>query len=317
INDAISAGALPADAISAFQGMHPDLTMNTDDAGNVYAFNKQTGTNTKVGNSVKIANTAAGTTTTAYNGGGGGNGPIVPQVVQEGGLAPEQQSANAAKYQAPQAAAAKTAASTGQFLSQLQSADALAGSGGGVWGAGRRAIAAKLGLDDPNSQLRQQYANTNVQAIVGSIPSGSRMDQNFLKLAESGITDPQTAPPEAMLRGAALLQSKSQFDAIDNEARAAFVNANGGMETPLKKATTITVGGQSMNVPAGTPMQKVADAATQKLVNWDPPLVNPQWADGKSQAQINQALAYSKPSDIAYLRKQGILLPSNMRNGGQ
>lgn len=317
INDAISAGALPADAISAFQGMHPDLTMNTDDAGNVYAFNKQTGTNTKVGNSVKIANTAAGTTTTAYNGGGGGNGPIVPQVVQEGGLAPEQVDKNVAQYQAPQAAAAKASQVQNQMLNQLQSADALSGSGGGVLGAGWRGLQAKLGINDPNSQLRQQFAATNVQGIVSALPSGSRMDQNFLQQMEKTVTDPSTATPEQMIRATAFMKSKADYDSVDNETRAAFVAQNGGMETPLKKATTITVAGQTMNLPKDTTVQQAADAATKKLVNWDPPLINPQWADGKSQAQINQALAYSKPSDIAYLRKQGVLLPSNMRNGGQ
>jgi hypothetical protein len=317
ITDAIAAGALPQDAISAYQGMHPSMTMTTDDAGNVYAFNPQTGTQSRVGSSVKIANTAAGTTSTAYTGGGANGTPVVPQVVQQGGLAPAEVSAAAAKYQAPEAAATKNSAQQGQFLNQLQSADALAGSGGGVLGAGYRAAQAKLGVNDPNSQLRQQFASTNVQGIMSALPSGSRMDQNFLQQMEKTIADPQTATPEQMIRATSLIKSKADFDSVDNSARAAFVNANGGMETPLSKATTITVGGQSMNVPAKTTMQQVADAATQKLVNWDPPLINPQWGDGKSQAQINQALAFTKPADIAKLRSQGILLPSNMRTGGQ
>jgi hypothetical protein len=318
INGAIAAGALPADAISAYQGMHPNLTVQTDDAGNVYGVNPQTGQRVNLGSSTKLVTTPAGNTTTAYSGGGANGTPVTPQVVQQGGLAPDQVNANVAKYQAPQAAATKQSQSTGQFLNQLQSADALAGSGGGVWGQGERAIEGKLGMNDPNSQLRQQFAQTNIQSMLSGLPAGSRMDQQFVKLAEQTVSDPTNATPENMLRTTALLKSKADYDQYANEASAAFVAANGGMETPLSKATQITVGGQTMNVPKGTTMQQVSDAATQKLVNWDPPLINPAWGDGKSQAQINQAMQFAQdPTKLGKLRQQGVLLPSNMRTGGQ
>jgi hypothetical protein len=322
INGAIAAGALPADAISAYQGMHPNLTVQTDDAGNVYGVNPQTGQRVNLGSSTKLVTTPAGNTTTAYSGGGANGTPVTPQVVQQGGLAPADVNANVAKYQAPQAAAAKSEQSSAQFLNQLQSADALSGSGGGVIPNAVRNLVSKAGFYDPNSALHNQYAGQNVQAIVSSIPPGSRMDQNFLKLAAQGISDPGTASPEAMIRGTALLNSKQQYDQYDNEARAAFVAANGGMETPMKVTTptTLNIGGKPMSLAPGTyTMQQVSDAATQKLVNWDPPLINPKWGDGKSQAQINQAMQFanSDPTKLAKLRQQGVLLPSNMRTGGQ
>lgn len=316
IQGAIAAGALPQDAIQAYQGMHPELTMNTDDAGNVYAFNKQTGTNSLVGKSTKIVNTPAGNTTTAYNG-SAGNGQPNSTVVQQGGLTPDQVNTNVGKYQATQQAATAKSQQTGQFLNQLQTADALAGSGGGAWGKGVRSVEQNLGFNDPNSVLRQQYAATNVQSILSGLPSGSRMDQNFLKLAEQTVSDPEKATPENMLRTTALLKSKADFDSVDSAARAAYVGQNGGMETPNKKAMTLNINGQSMNVPANTPIQSVSDAATSKLVDWDPPLVNPKWADGRNQQDINQALAYAKqsPAQLQKLRDSGILLSSNMRNG--
>lgn len=315
IPGAIAAGALPQDAISAFQGLHPNLNIQTDDAGNVYGINPQTGQRINLGSATKIVNTPAGNTTTAYNGTSSG-GQITPQVVQQGGLAPEQVNQNVQKYNTAQQAAVTKSQQAGQFLNQLQTADAMSGSGAGAIGAGMRAVEGKLGMNDPNSLLRQQFAQTNIQSILSGLPSGSRMDQNFLKLAEQTVADPNTATPESMLRTTALLKSKSDYDAIDSEARSAYVAANGGMETPLKKATALTVGGQTMNVPAGTTIQQVSDAATNKLVDWDPPLVNPKWADGKSQAQINQALAFAQDkAKLAKLRAQGILLPSNLRNG--
>ncbi|MGY6156611.1 hypothetical protein [Paraburkholderia graminis] len=317
IPDAIAAGALPQDAISAYQGLHPELTMNTDDAGNVYAFNKQTGANTKIGNTTKIVNTAAGTTSTAYSG-TGGNGAPNSTVVQEGGLPPEAVQKAVAEPQAAQAAAVKSSQMQSQMLSQLQSAAALAGSGGGVLGAGWRAAQAKLGMDDSNSALRQQFAATNVQGIVSALPSGSRMDQNFLQQMEKTVTDPQTATPTQMIKATAFLKSKADYDAVENEAKAAYISQNGGQVTPNKKAMTITVGGQSMNVPAGTPLNKVTEAATSKLVDWDPALVNPKWGDGRSQADIDQAMAFAKqsPANLKKMRDAGILLPSNMRTGG-
>lgn len=319
INGAIAAGALPADAISAFQGMHPNLTISTDDAGNVTGVNPQTGQRFNLGNAVKITNTAAGTQTTAYNGGGAGTGaPIVPQVVQEGGLSPEQVDKNVAQFQNAQAAAVKLSHSQDQMLNQLQSAAVLSGSGGGLLGAGWRGLQGKLGMDDPNSTIRQQFAATNVQGIVNAIPSSSRMDQTFLQQMEHTVANPSTATPEQMIRATAFIKSKADYDAVDNEARAAFVTANNGMQTPLKKDAIITVGGQRMNVPAGTTVQQVADAATDKLVSWDPPLINPNWADGRSQPEIDKALAYAKqsPAQLKKLRDAGVLLPSNMRKGG-
>jgi hypothetical protein len=319
INGAIAAGALPADAISAYQGMHPNLTVQTDDAGNVYGVNPQTGQRVNLGSSTKLVTTPAGNTTTAYSGGGANGTPVTPQVVQQGGLAPDQVNTNVAKYQAPQAAAAKSSQAQGQLLNQLQSANALSGSGSGVIGNGFRTVENALGVYDAASAVRQQYAANNLTQIAQSVPAGSRLDQNIVKLGEQALSDPKTATPEGMLYGTSLLKAKADYDAVDNESRAAFVAANGGMETPLSKATQITVGGQTMNVPKGTTMQQVSDAATQKLVNWDPPLINPKWGDGKSQAQINQAMQFanSDPTKLAKLRQQGVLLPSNMRTGGQ
>ncbi|MEX3923065.1 hypothetical protein AB4Y36_03450 [Paraburkholderia sp. BR10936] len=316
IPGAIAAGALPQDAINAFQGLHPNLNVQTDDAGNVYGINPQTGQRINLGSATKIVNTPAGNTTMAYNG-TASNGSVTPQVVQQGGLAPEQVNQNVQKYNTAQQAAVTKSQQAGQFLNQLQTAEAMNGSGAGVIGSGMRTVESKLGMNDPNSILRQQFAQTNIQQILSGLPNGSRMDQNFLKLAENTVANPDTATPENMLRTTALLKSKADYDSIDSEARSAYVSANGGMETPLKKATTLTVGGQTMNVPAGTTIQQVSDAATNKLVNWDPPLVNPKWADGKSQAQINQALAFAQDKNkLAKLRAQGILLPSNLRNGG-
>ncbi|MEX3840267.1 hypothetical protein [Paraburkholderia sp. BR10882] len=316
IPGAIAAGALPQDAISAFQGLHPNLNVQTDDAGNVYGINPQTGQRINLGSATKIVNTPAGNTTTAYNGTGSG-GQITPQVVQQGGLAPEQVNQNVQKYNTAQQAAVTKSQQAGQFLNQLQTADAMNGSGAGVIGAGMRTVESKLGMNDPNSILRQQFASTNIQQILSGLPSGSRMDQNFLKLAENTVANPDTATPENMLRTTALLKSKADYDSIDSEARSAYVAANGGMETPLKKATTVTVNGNSWQLPAGTTIQQLSDAATKKFVDWDPALINPKWADGKSQAQINQAQAFANdPKQRDKLRAAGVLLPSNMRNGG-
>jgi hypothetical protein len=333
VTDAIAAGANPDAALNVFKTMHPDV--QTVDLGtSIGLFDPTTRSFIQQVPKSQIVQTAPGATTsvitgngTSSGGTGGANGtgssvgPVTSQVIQQGGLAPSDIAKNVQAYNATQKGYSEQAQNADQMLNQFQTKQALTGTGkGGIAAGAFRNVEGAAGIFDNNSNLRQQFQGLEVSKITSMLPPGSRMDQNFLKLAQATITNPQNATPEQMMQTAALVRSVAQRNAIDSEVRAAYVGANGGWETPLSKPTTITVQGQTMNLPKGATIQQAADAATSKLVDWDPPLINPKWADQSSisDQQIQQALKLAQDQkQRAKLRAAGILLPSNMRNGGQ
>ncbi|QNB14297.1 hypothetical protein G5S35_22425 [Paraburkholderia tropica] len=332
-NQAIAAGADPTAAMDMFKTLHPSLTVTPmDDAGNIFAINPQTGQVVAHINGSKLTSVAPGAS--IYNfGGQGGVGasnagsagssvaPVTPQPLVQGGLAPADVAKAVSGYNTTQKQYSQQAQTQDQFLNQVQTKQALTGSGkGGLAPAAFRNVESAAGIFDNNSNLRQQFQTLNIQKEMSMLPAGSRMDQTYLKMVQKTMADPDNATPEQMMQTAAFARSVAQRDSIDSEVRAAYVGANGGMETPLPKPTTITVQGQTMNLPKGATIQQAADAATSKLVDWDPALVNPKWADqsGISDQQIQQALKLAQDQkQRAKLRAAGILLPSNMRNGGQ
>ncbi|EJO57244.1 hypothetical protein [Burkholderia multivorans] len=327
---AVAAGADPQAAMEMFKTLHPNVTVTPmDDAGNMFAINPQTGQIvatvkgtklTPVGTGVSMYNFGSGGATNG-NAGGSSVGQVSPQPLVQGGLAPADVAKSVAGYNATQKQYTDQAQIQDQFLNQMQTKQALTGTGaGGVVPQAFRQAENLAGVFDNNSSLRQQFQGLNIQKEMSLLPAGSRMDQTFLKMIGKTIADPSTATPEQMMQTAAFARSVAQRDSVDSEVRAAFVGANGGMETPLSKPTTITVQGRPMHLSAGTTMQQAADAATSKLVDWDPPLINPKWADGAkiNDEQIQQALQFAKdPAWRSKARAAGILLPSNMRNGGQ
>ncbi|WP_146603737.1 hypothetical protein [Burkholderia multivorans] len=326
IGDAVAAGANPADAADMFTKMNPELgATQPDGAGNIYLYNKQTGQPVRTINTTQFQKLGPGeslyNSSSLGNGSGSSVGQVTPQPVVQGGLAPADVAKAVSGYNTTQKTYTDQAQLQDQFLNQMQTKQALTGTGtGGVVPQAFRQAENLAGVFDNNSSLRQQFQGLNIQKEMSLLPAGSRMDQTFLKMIGKTIADPSTATPEQMMQTTAFARSVAQRDAVDSEVRAAFVGANGGMETPLSKPTSITVQGQTMNLPKGATIQQAADAATSKLVDWDPPLINPKWADRSnvSDKQIQQALQLAKdPSQRNKLRQAGILLPSNMRNGGQ
>ncbi|WP_147366257.1 hypothetical protein [Burkholderia multivorans] len=326
IGDAVAAGANPADAADMFTKMNPELgATQPDGAGNIYLYNKQTGQPVRTINTTQFQKLGPGeslyNSSSLGNGSGSSVGQVTPQPVVQGGLAPADVAKAVSGYNTTQKTYTDQAQLQDQFLNQMQTKQALTGTGtGGVAPQAFRQAENLAGVFDNNSSLRQQFQGLNIQKEMSLLPAGSRMDQTFLKMIGKTIADPSTATPEQMMQTTAFARSVAQRDAVDSEVRAAFVGANGGMETPLSKPTSITVQGQTMNLPKGATIQQAADAATSKLVDWDPPLINPKWADRSnvSDKQIQQALQLAKdPSQRNKLRQAGILLPSNMRNGGQ
>ncbi|WP_175851525.1 hypothetical protein [Burkholderia cepacia] len=325
---AVGAGADPQAAMDMFKTLHPNVTVTPmDDAGNMYAINPMTGQVVATVKGSKLTSVAPGASVYNFGQGGAGNssgssvGQVTPQPVVQGGLAPADVAKAVSGYNTTQKTYTDQAQLQDQFLNQMQTKQALTGTGtGGVVPQAFRQAENLAGVFDNNSSLRQQFQGLNIQKEMSLLPAGSRMDQTFLKMIGKTIADPSTATPEQMMQTTAFARSVAQRDAVDSEVRAAFVGANGGMETPLSKPTSITVQGQTMNLPKGATIQQAADAATSKLVDWDPPLINPKWADRSnvSDKQIQQALQLAKdPSQRNKLRQAGILLPSNMRNGGQ
>ncbi|WP_143277833.1 hypothetical protein [Burkholderia cenocepacia] len=326
IGDAVAAGANPADAADMFTKMNPELgATQPDGTGNIYLYNKQTGQPVRTINTTQFQKLGPGeslyNSSSLGNGSGSSVGQVTPQPVVQGGLAPADVAKAVSGYNTTQKTYTDQAQLQDQFLNQMQTKQALTGTGtGGVVPQAFRQAENLAGVFDNNSSLRQQFQGLNIQKEMSLLPAGSRMDQTFLKMIGKTIADPSTATPEQMMQTAAFARSVAQRDAVDSEVRAAFVGANGGMETPLSKPTTITVQGRPMHLSAGTTMQQAADAATSKLVDWDPPLINPKWADGAkiNDQQIQQALQFAKdPAWRSKARAAGILLPSNMRNGGQ
>lgn len=325
---AVGAGADPQAAMDMFKTLHPNVTVTPmDDAGNMYAINPMTGQVVATVKGSKLTSVAPGASVYNFGQGGAGNssgssvGQVTPQPVVQGGLAPADVAKAVSGYNTTQKTYTDQAQLQDQFLNQMQTKQALTGTGtGGVVPQAFRQAENLAGVFDNNSSLRQQFQGLNIQKEMSLLPAGSRMDQTFLKMIGKTIADPSTATPEQMMQTTAFARSVAQRDAVDSEVRAAFVGANGGMETPLSKPTSITVQGQTMNLPKGATIQQAADAATSKLVDWDPPLINPKWADRSnvSDKQIQQALQLAKdPSQRNKLRQAGILLPSNMRSGGQ
>ncbi|MGQ7905530.1 hypothetical protein [Burkholderia sp. BC1] len=326
IGDAVAAGANPADAADMFTKMNPELgATQPDGTGNIYLYNKQTGQPVRTINTTQFQKLGPGeslyNSSSLGNSSGSSVGQVTPQPVVQGGLAPADVAKAVSGYNTTQKTYTDQAQLQDQFLNQMQTKQALTGTGtGGVVPQAFRQAENLAGVFDNNSSLRQQFQGLNIQKEMSLLPAGSRMDQTFLKMIGKTIADPSTATPEQMMQTAAFARSVAQRDAVDSEVRAAFVGANGGMETPLSKPTTITVQGRPMHLSAGTTMQQAADAATSKLVDWDPPLINPKWADGAkiNDQQIQQALQFAKdPAWRSKARAAGILLPSNMRNGGQ
>lgn len=330
---AVGAGADPQAAMDMFKTLHPNVTVTPmDDAGNMYAINPMTGQVVATVKGSKLTSVAPGAS--VYNGsqlaggtgsspaGGSSVGQVNPQPVVQGGLTPDEVNKNVQGYNATQKSFSDQAQTQDQFLNQMQTKEALSGvtGKGGLVPDAFRQVETLAGVYNNNSNLRQQFQSMNIQKEMSMLPPGARPDQTYLKMVQKTMSNPDQATPEQMMQTAAFARSVAQRNAVDSEVRAAFVGANGGMETPLSKPTSITVQGQTMNLPAKTTMQQAADAATSKLVDWDPPLINPKWADRSnvSDKQIQQALQLAKdPSQRNKLRQAGILLPSNMRNGGQ
>jgi hypothetical protein len=319
---------------SDVEAMFPGVDVSPpDDAGVSRIVDKRTGQVLSTIQGTKLTSVAPGSSVYNFGGqGGAGPGgavgaggssvaPVTPQPLVQGGLPPADIAKSVAGYNTTQKQYSEQAQTQDQFLNQLQTKQALTGTGkGGVIPQAFRQIENVAGVYDNNSNLRQQYQNLSVQKEMSLLPAGSRMDQTYLKMVQKTMADPSNATPEQMMQTAAFARSAAQRQSIDSEVRAAFVGANGGMETPLAKPTSITVQGQTMNLPKGTTIQQAADAATSKLVDWDPPLINPKWADSAkvNDQQIQQALQLAQdPVQRKKLRAAGILLPSNMRNGGQ
>ncbi|MEZ0602936.1 hypothetical protein ACAX43_12395 [Paraburkholderia sp. IW21] len=287
----------------------PDLDIQKDSVGNVYAINKRTGQQAKVGTQTVVSNTPVTDNVNVYNGSGANGQPNATQT-QTGGMAPADVSKAIQPYHEAQSKAQDQADQYDSLMGALQTKDAL-GSSSGLLGDVSRQALTKLGVYDPNSSIRQVANRMNVTQEFSLLPAIAKPNQFIEKQLTKTQADPASATPEQLLQNAAFNKVMANVHAVDNSARAAYLSANGGNEADLSKPTTITINGMQKTYGKGTSMQQVAEDAKQHFVDYKPPMINPSWASSSNvdDKAIQQALAMAKdPKKRDQLVKAGVLM---------
>jgi len=290
----------------------PDLTVNHDDVGNVYAFNPRTGTQAKIGTQSVTKATPITDNVNVYSGTGKDGQPNVT-TTQTGGMPPAEISKAVQPYHEAQAKAEDQVHQYTGLMGALQTKDALSSlsNQGGVLGAAAQKAYEAAGIFNENSTIRQMYQRMNVTQEMSLLPPGARPNQFIEKQLTKTQADPGHSTPEQMLQSSAFNMVMANVHSVDNAARAAYVSANGGNEADLTKPTTITLNGQQKTYGKGTSIQQVADDAKKQFVDYKPPLINPAFASQKNvdDKAIQAALAMAKdPKKREQLVKAGVLM---------
>lgn len=286
----------------------------------------------------QIVQTAPGATTSVITGNGaaGANGnagasngqrssigPVTAQPVVQGGPNPAMVTAtnNAIKPYADAVQAAKTQGDQiDAVLGGLQTKNALTGNIGGVVGSGYRAAEQGLGIYDPNSPVRQQFQKMQVNQEMSTLPPNVKLNKYVDQQLGQTAANPTQATPAQMLDIARFNKVMANVHAVDNQARAAYVSANNGSIATSQNPITVNLGGKQISYPAGTSMEDVANDAKNHMVDYNPPVINPDFVSkgttkaGKpiQDSDIKTILARAQ-TDVAYRQKmvsKGILLPS-------
>lgn len=337
VTDAIAAGANPDAALNVFKTMHPEV--QTVDLGtSIGLFDPTTRSFIQQVPKSQIVQTAPGATTSVITGNGaaGANGnagasngqrssigPVTAQPVVQGGPNPAMVTAtnNAIKPYADAVQAAKTQGDQiDAVLGGLQTKNALTGNIGGVVGSGYRAAEQGLGIYDPNSPVRQQFQKMQVNQEMSTLPPNVKLNKYVDQQLGQTAANPTQATPAQMLDIARFNKVMANVHAVDNQARAAYVSANNGSIATSQNPITMNLGGKQISYPAGTSMEDVANDAKNHMVDYNPPVINPDFVSkgttkaGKpiQDSDIKTILARAQ-TDVAYRQKmvsKGILLPS-------
>lgn len=156
--------------------------------------------------------------------------------------------------------------------------------GSGLTAKGGELYKQYMGSQDAVTSLRQEYARLRNTQAIKMLPPGPATDKD-IALAMKGFPD-ETADPKTMasfLRGMAKL---NQYNAVNESAKAEWVNAVGHLGKPK---TDITIDG--VKIPAGTTF---VDFARQYM-----PSKTEQRGKEQSQAQVPNA------SYMKWLQSQG------------
>lgn len=330
--EAVAYGASPDAATKVFQSLHPNVQIIDNGMSNVL-FDPMSRQVVATMPKSQVVQTPAGSTSQVVTGPGaafGGPGAsagsspasgtgVSSQTLQQGGMTPKEQADAIAPFTSASQQAATQGEQINNVLGKLQTAEALTGNSGGVQGAAYRALKQNLGVTDPNSFIRQKFAAMNVTQELALLPSNAKPNQFLEKSLQQTVVDADKATPTQLLTTTAYNSVMAQAHQVDADARAAYVQANGGTTANLTKATTITVNGMQRTYPTGTSIAKVSADAREHFVDWNPPLINPEVVSAKnmSNADIQKILTVAKdPAKRAKLQEAGLLLPP-MFGGGK